>query len=216
MYRAVIASNLVKRSTISDLTLAVLRRELVQQFVASPMCSEVVVERSDVDSLIPLNTPAHAKLSSITAYSALPKTGARDLIVNVGFGVSPRLDAAQIDHLVLVTSIFSKRQIDTVRQHLSGNPPISVFQTGRVIPTLSLDKGTDISSLRPRRQVVEDAMYPIMSQFLPSRFREIQSKNLAQAIRLNYETCAGEYNAANVEYLDFVDCMKIIGLEDKI
>ena len=91
---------------------------------------------------------------------------------------------------------------------------ISAYRVGMILP--SAVKGEKSHFVPSRMETVKEAAYPILSQFLPADYREIESKHLALAMRLNYETCEPDYKSEKVEMLSFVDCMKIIGLEDKI
>ena len=98
-----------------------------------------------------------------------------------------------VDSIVVVTSAFgpsaAARKLNATVDGLAAKFPdarISVFQCGRIIPTdADLTEGTN----RGWKETILDDTYRIVSQFLPTKYREIEPRHLAQAIRLNYETC---------------------------
>jgi hypothetical protein len=221
MYRAVIVSKPTKNSKIRALTATLLKRDLVRQFVASPMCSSVAVDIVDTNHPNLKSKLQDSKIVRFSSYSDLAQSSAPNLLVNIGGNLPEDFEVDQVDRLVLVSSIFNRPDIDALRRRLkglvAGKPvPVSVFETGHILPSFSKEDAVEETGMRSKKDVVGDAVYSIGSQFLSAKYREIQSKHLAQAIRLNYETCEGEFDANNVEYLNFVDCMKVIGLEEKI
>lgn len=125
---------------------------------------------------------------------------------------------ARLDHICLISSIFTKfpgaREEGFLDQLREKNPGarISVFRIGRV---LAVEGEGRFDS-----EVLMDKAYEVGSQFLPAKYREISANHLAQAMRLNYETCTPDYKkgdgSENIELLSFVDCMKILGLEERI
>ena len=129
------------------------------------------------------------------------------------------LSLAGFSHIGSIFKKFPSKEDLLLYQDLKKAHPgirISSFRVGRVLPWLRKGDSDDPAFIQSRGEKWQDSAYAIGSQFLPARFREIESKDLALAIRLNFETCEPEYTAEGVEELNFVDCMKIIGSEDKI
>ncbi len=212
MFRAIIPGQLL-RGTRSTSVPHHLTEKLLQQFSASPYCSEILVPESN--GLMFGNSPKIVPVSDISDH---PNTNRlQTLVIGSGSDIEHPRDDVPLS-LVILSSIFGSNGKTPALQELSKKFPaarISVFRYSRI---LCSDAGSDIMKARELKDVCLDSGYPIFSQFLPARYREIEASHLAQAIRLNYETCEPSYceSMKNVEFLDFVDCMKIIGLDEKI
>ena len=217
MYRAIIAST----REVPSRSFKQLRKELVTQFRFSPLCEKVLVEKDRVvldDDLKNLTSDkveiftdlSELKLENTKSIGIIPST----LGSNIGV-------LGQLDSIILIKSIYTKEidpcEAETIAKLRVRNPELraSVFAIGRIIQDLPADESL-MSLPMSKMEIVQDNLYPIYSQFLPARFREISPRNLAQAIRLNYETCEISNHADGIEKLNYVDCMKIIGLDDRI
>ena len=123
--------------------------------------------------------------------------------------------AIKLDHVSFVSPAFRKfpcsRERDFIDSIIRINPDarVSAFRVGYVLGE------------EPKEALaatIVDRAYSVASQFLPTDYREISASHLALAMRLNYETCEPQYRegSGKVESITFADCMKIIGLEDRI
>ena len=61
---------------------------------------------------------------------------------------------------------------------------------------------------------LQTALYSVLSQFLPGKFREISEEDLALALRLNAELCVSAGGVTEV--LEFADIMQVIGKDDVV
>ncbi len=188
--------------------------KLIQQFSASAQCAEIFVDKSvDVSAT---NFPKVVPISNFNEYSRPDRLP--NLVIGSCEVLSEFNSSIQNPSFVLLSPIFGSKGSGKMVEELSSRFPdsrISVFKHSRI---LCSDASPSFIKGRSYKDITLDTSYPILSQFLPARYREIEASHLAQAIRLNYETCEPSYSESlkNVEYLDFVDCMKIIGLEEKI
>ena len=115
---------------------------------------------------------------------------------------------AGVSHLSLVLPGFSERKAANLLARISGIHRVSCFIPQRV-------SGISTS---PRGELI-DAVHHIVSQFLPSKFRDISSDHLSLAMRLNSELCdPGVSKTGNpaLEMLMYADCMQVIGRDDRI
>ncbi len=203
-----------------------LLQNLSKQFAAAQNCPEiwahgfepVVQDQSKIHVLPEANAPNKSTLPALAIMTSLEPSAPAEIFPDVG-------------SVALVAPAFGQGNISQKIEEIEAQYPdarISVFKCGRI---LDRDDSGHGQVRRDYTENVVDTVYPILSQFLPARYREIDSKHLAQAIRLNFETCNRMYShvqiynhsvaiypdpSRKVEYLDFVDCMKIIGLEDRI
>jgi hypothetical protein len=198
-----------------------LRTELIKQFKFSPLCREVFVEKDPVIFDHALRNIPSDKVHEFSEDLHSLDSGTRNIgIFMDGANCNPG-GLHKFDSLVFVKSIYSQKlgvcESEIINKSRVEYPAlrVSVFKIGRIIPD---NLGEEASSLLPKSKadVVMDNLYPIYSQFLPARFREISPRDLAQAVRLNYETCEVMNGPEGIEELHYVDCMKIIGLDDRI
>ena len=203
----------------------------MDQFNASAGCSAVFTDLSGMNQSAELKIPKKAE--SIDVFECSDPTSTV-LVSDLSSGIRD-VTGSNIQSIALIAPILGKesrdKSLDSVVNSWAARAPdarISVFQIGRIIPSSS---NLNTGESQTRLEIIQDNLYPILSQFLPVKYREIEPAHLAQAIRLNYETCermslsppytylsAAEYldKTKKVEYLTFADCMKIIGLEDRI
>ena len=209
MYRAIIPGHILQGG-ISTSIPHHLTEKLLTQFSASSRCSSIFIDPAagfSVDKF-PKVKESNSDLSDGTKAFAICTEDD-----NLGTFVSD-----QVFSIAVLSPFFRSTKLNQALENWTASFPearISVFKYGRI-----LSSDADPSFLKGRKipDMLADKSYPIMSQFLPARYRELEARHLAQAIRLNLETCEPEYRdpLQKVEYLDFTDCMKIIGLEDKI
>jgi hypothetical protein len=213
MYRAIIAS--VQPSASRQIYQ--LRAELIKQFVYSPLCTTVLVKRDPVILDEALQNIKHGKLRTVDAIEPMMAGDIRNLVVVPHVIDDLRDELCRADSVVVFDSIFrpNKQIIKQlpIRSDRQSSVRSSVFLTGHLSPQED-NTMTNIPSTSMEK--VSNFVYPIGSQFLPARFREIQPQHLALAVRLNYETCEFSAGPDGFEELDFVDCMKIIGLDERI
>ena len=215
MYRAIVSP-----LRIRDVSYRALRRDLINQFRHSPLCAEVLVAKDEVDVCDDMDTLLGEKVKYLTNYNELKGAQLTSVIVGLGGSLSQEMDGVPVSSYSYVSTIFQKfpsvKEKELFESLRRGSPDvrISAYRVGMVLP--SAVKGEKSPFVASRMETVKEATYPILSQFLPADYREIESKHLALAMRLNYETCEPDYKSGKVEMLSFVDCMKIIGLEDKI
>jgi hypothetical protein len=218
MYRAIIAS-LPPRSPIA---IKVLRRDLIEQFANSPLCNFVLVQRDETLLSDTVKRIASSKAQAFEDFGHLPVSDYPQLLVGLGPMSPDAIGGLSLTGFCHVGSIFQRCQSkdesilysDLKRRNVGVR--ITSFRVGRVLPWFKMGDKGDPAFSQSKREQIEDTAFSIGSQFLPAKYREIESKDLALAIRLNYETCEPELNENGVEELNFEDCMKIIGLEDKI
>ena len=213
MFRAIIPGQL-RRGSLSLSVPRHFTEKLIQQFSASAQCAEIFVDNSFQVSAT--NFPKVVPISNVNDYSRPDRLP--NLVIGSCEVVSGLNRSIPNPSFVLLSPIFGSKDSGKMVEELSSRFPdsrISVFKHGRI---LCSDAAPSFLKGRSYLDLALDTSYPIHSQFLPARYREIEASHLAQAIRLNYETCEPSYSESlkNVEYLDFVDCMKIIGLEEKI
>lgn len=213
MYRVVIAS--VQPSASRQIYQ--LRAELIKQFLHSPLCSTVVVKRNPVILDETLQNIKHEKLRTVESMQGMITGDVRNLFVAPHVLEVQGDDLSHAHSVVVFDSIFRpneevKKQLQVLSRRQPSVRP-SIFLTGHIAPQED-DNITNIPSSVLER--VTNFMYPIGSQFLSARCREIEPKHLALAVRLNYETCESSAGLDGIEELDYVDCMKIIGLDERI
>lgn len=216
MYRALIgtaSSELFNASTDQKLY-----RCLLRQLLHSPLTDSVTPLSPSLDETILKNFGSNPKFRRINGDvdSSVDLPSALFLLTGESEEGLPK--NARLDHICMISSIFRKfprpreeRFLDLLRENNPG-ARISVFRISRVLG----DQGTSWFD----SDVMMDKAYEVGSQFLPAKYREISANHLAQAMRLNYETCTPNFKegdgSENVELLSFVDCMKILGLEERI
>ncbi len=214
MYRAIIAPVL----PTAPRAIFQLRYELVKQFINSPLCSRVLVHRDEAildDSYTKLQNQKMTILESIEGNNA---SDCRSIVVFPHLPVILSTKDLSLDRIVTVESIFKKSNQGTAyviknAEHSANRQNASVFQVGYISPC---DGPHPVDVPLTAVENLYDQLYPIACQFLPARFRNIQAHHLAQAIRLNYETCEFMAGSEGIEALNYVDCMKVIGLEERI
>ena len=219
MYRAIVGSIGDKPNA----ALKELRLELVKQFRFSPLCANLYVQE---DPIIFDTSFADQIGGKVKYYDESNKNIFGDKPV---FGIIPNSEDLMHNELVsrrmgsiaFLSSIYMNRatpDLSEIVKTLRVSSPdarITSFNIGRLIRSESDNKNT-YSCPRSRTEILCDSIYPIYSQFVPSRYREITPKDLALAIRMNYETCEIMNGNNGAEELNYVDCMKIIGLDDRI
>lgn len=226
MYRVIIPGTFAIGEFKSSSLGPHLIRKLVDQFSASPRCSEIVLEDSIIESKDNPKATSFKRFESSGEWKEL-----LNLIITHDISHFKHIPLKNTDSVVHFSSISQHNKISTHVQNISSLYPlsrISVFEYGRI---MNSDAGAPELAGRRFADKAKDLSYPLLSQFLHARYREIEAKHLAQAVRLNYETCErmlitpsdlytflAEYADPHqkIEYLNFVDCMKIIGLEEKI
>lgn len=218
MYRAIIAS----LPSSSAIGIKALRRDLIEQFAHSPLCSGVLVQREETLLSDPAKRISSSKVQAFEDFGQLPVSDPPQLLVGFGpmypYPVNS-LNLAGFCHVGSLLRRFpsideSNLYSDLKRRNVGVR--ITSFRVGRVLPRFKKEDKDDPEFAQSKREQIEDTAFSIGSQFLPAKYREIESKDLALAIRLNFETCEPDFNQNGVEEINFVDCMKIIGLEDKI
>lgn len=211
MYRAIITSI----GPTAERSVYQLRKELINQFINSPMCESVVINRDPVILDRSLDAVKNPKLTVSATLEDLSSDNIRNFLV-IPHERQANLEIKNLDGVTAIGSLF--RKSDDLKGLLSGridqaDTRLSFFRVGHVMhdedPSFDCIPVSNTAKLR-------EHLYPIASQFLPARFREISPKHLALAVRLNFETCEFTAGTNGVEELDFVDCMKIIGLEECI
>jgi len=218
MYRAIVGSI----GDTPNAALKELRLELVKQFRFSPLCANLYIQK---DPII-LDTNFADQIGGKVEYYESNKNifGQKPvfaIIPNSNGLMQNELAARRMDSIAFLSSIYMNRatpDLSEIVKTLRVSSPdarITSFNIGRLIRSESDNKNT-YSCPRSRTEILCDSIYPIYSQFVPSRYREITPKDLALAIRMNYETCQIVNGNNGAEELNYVDCMKIIGLDDKI
>ena len=213
MYRAIIAS-VHPNATRS---IYQLRGELINQFVNSPLCSSVMIKRDPVILDETIKNLKHQKIIMSESTENSTQDTVRNLLIVPDVCDFPDAELSDIDSVVTFGSLYKSKQKHEEKLKLIRelNPGVrrTVFSTGHVT-LLGDEPMTNIPS--SSFETLINILYPIGSQFLPARFREINPNHLALAVRLNYETCEFAADSDGIERLDYVDCMKIIGLDDRI
>jgi len=214
MYRAVVTAI----GPNANKSIHQLRKELVKQFLNSPACASVVLQRDAVlldTSFEALNNP---KLTVSDSLGDIAEDSLKNLmIVPYGLQTAIGFKPETLDALTAVGTIFKNNDYNMellreVSRHHS-KKRLSLFRCGHIVQEDDIDM--DCVPVSHAEKLYEH-FYTIGSQFLPARFRQISPKHLALAIRLNFETCEFSPCDSGIEELDFVDCMKIIGLEERI
>ena len=213
MYRAIISSI----GPTAGRPIYQFRKELLNQFLNSPMCSSVVVLRDPVMLDESLKSINNQKLTVCESLREVERDGVLNKLIVPEELKETISDLEFLDAVTALSSIYKnhdyKREILRKIHSIQPNKRLSLFRLGYM--TQSNDVGLDCVPVTNIAKVVERC-YPVASQFLPARFREISPQHLALAVRLNFETCEFSPSEDGIEQLDFVDCMKIIGLEERI
>ena len=188
MYRALISPG---RNLTPALTQS-LTSQLVKQFENSPLCSSVLVEVNKLSNEESLSRRG-PKFGWYTPSDLELEAGSKTLMICVGGIISPGVWGNHLDSLSFISSLFRKfpsTSESTAIAQLAAIAPtcrISAFRLGWLLqqePSFDAWKRSSYG-----RQGILDAAYSAASQFLPTNWREINTSNLALAIRLNYETC---------------------------
>jgi hypothetical protein len=188
MYRVIVNSNFPSLFS-SKLGRAALLKGVVDQFNVSAACSIVFTDFIDITQSADIKVPSKTKaIESFHYADPTPTVLIADLNSDIfDVGVS------KIESIALIAPLLGKesreKTLDSLVNSWVTRAPdarISVFQIGRIIPSSADLKGAEPQT---RLEVIQDNLYPILSQFLPVKYREIEPAHLAQAIRLNYETC---------------------------
>ena len=195
----------------------VFQRLLVNQFLNSSIASSVSVYPPEADKIFLEDFAENPKLMNLESSSLELIETKQALFLTSADLISPDTQSG-LDHVAFISSIFQKfpsaKEEEFLRQVRARSPKarVTAFRLGRIV---SAETG---SRSLTNIDLIMDKAYELGSQFMPAKYREISAGDLAQAMRLNYETCAPEYlkQGEFVETVDFVDCMKILGLEDRI
>ena len=212
MYRAIVTSI----SPNAQRSVYQLRKELIKQFENSPLCQSVIIQRDPVllDKSVELVSNAKSKVSD--SWQQVNKDLLKTFLISPE-GLRDTLELEGVDNVAVVGSIFKTKDYKKIL--LPGTPKhkpsqhVSIFGVSYLIE--EDDRSLDHIPAGNAEKFYKH-IYPIASQFLPARFREITPKHLALAIRLNFETCEFSPTEDGIEELDYVDCMKIIGLDERI
>lgn len=192
MYRALISSV----GSCPSRELLALQRSIVDQFRHSPYCSTVLVEGDAPHE--PLSDEARHKVEyNVHDERLRDSTSARTVVVQFSgqSELSKLLRDVKVDSWNEVQPIRdpypTSYQIQNLTTLRKLNPVVrfSVFRFGRLVLPVTERKSPLKDGLD--RMTLMDSLYSIYAQFLPVRYRELPSDQLAQAVRLNYETCAG-------------------------
>ncbi len=223
-YRAII-SNIGKSAHAPELVH--LRRSLVQQFTHSPFCSRILIQRSEEDLSVEVllrEIPGKSDGFTSTKDIYIPDIHPNDLVVQLPFSTPIEFDGECMKRITSwnivqpIRTSFPNSSQAVIIQNLTGLAPhvrITAFRYGRLCLSNQISKDAYNGSLSSKR--IADLFYSIYSDFLPVKYRAILTENLAQAIRLNYETCIADNLASEkIEDLNFEHFMRIIGLEDRI
>lgn len=193
MYRLVLSPAVNSHSPVRPSLFPLVAR-VVEQFGSSAMCSEVFLEEALMAKLPVKDNSLKRKIHDIKTVTKPSEKPALVLLAD-HFRILPdRESLLHVDGIVVLTSAFGSpvagRKLNSTVESLALKFPearISVFHCGRIIPT---DADLVREQKRSWKEAVLDDSYRILSQFLPTKYREIEPRHLAQAIRLNYETCA--------------------------
>jgi hypothetical protein len=184
MYRVIIPG----RFTIGDLRNSSVpkhfARKLIQQFGASQRCSEIILDESALEFAESNKAKALCKFESSGEFGDL-----KNVVIVYDRSHFKSVPLHNTESIVVLSAITQSKRISQDILSLSSLYPqtrISEFRYSRI---LSSDAAAADLVARPLVEKMKDVSYPILSQFLPARYREIDAKHLAQAVRLNFETC---------------------------
>lgn len=184
MYRVIIPGTFTIGEFKSSSLGPHLIRKLVDQFTASRRCSEIVLEDCIIEGKDNPKATSLKKFESSGEWKEL-----LNLIITHDISYFKHIPLKNTDSVVHLSPISQHNKISTHFRNLSSLYPqsrISVFEYGRI---MNSDAGAPALAGRRFTDKAKDLSYPLLSQFLHARYREIEAKHLAQAVRLNYETC---------------------------
>lgn len=192
MYRLVLSPAINSVPPVRPYLIPLVTR-LLEQFSSSPICSDVFLEKSLMERIPVTDNSLKRKIHEIKTLSKSSEQPALVLLPDHDSAVPDRNSILHVDGIVVLTSAFGSsapaRKLNSTVESLAQKFPearISVFECGRIIPN---DSDLTGEEKRNWKETVLDDSYRIVSQFLPTKYREIGPRHLAQAIRLNYETC---------------------------
>lgn len=235
MYRAIISTT---GGNAKNFKLEELRKALVRQFIHSPFTPTIAVEVNQADSPMESLIAAHpSRIQTFSSISELETQDMRNIVIQLSEGATlwEQARGLSVASWNFVAPIHARSpglgHAELAHDIHKADPGIRIcdFQYGRLI----LPDRVKVDYYKGKMDLdqLKDTAYSIYSQFLPTRYREINTDELAQAIRLNFETCAGmttihyilhvhsigdTKDARGVETMSFEDCMQIIGRDDRI
>jgi hypothetical protein len=184
MYRVIIPG----RFTIGDLRNSSVpkhfARKLIQQFGASQRCIEIIVDEPALEFTESNKAKALSKFESSGEFGDL-----KNVVIVYDRSHFKSVPLQNTESIVVLSAIWQSKRTSQDILSLSSLYPqtrISEFQYSRI---LNSDAAAADLVARPLVEKMKDVSYPILSQFLTARYREIDAKHLAQAVRLNFETC---------------------------
>lgn len=189
-----------------------LSQKLIWQLLMSPTCAEILCqgpvptfEGVSKDVLKKLKKLNFASLKNVDkAFCGKPV----DFASVEDSEFLHNANILRVSHLSLIMPRGSHSKAAEIRRSLGGIERLSYFAPQRVT-----------GSCETRVQKLVQAVYPVVSQFLPSRYREISVEHLSLAMRLNAELCIpvkSNPGDTHLEVLMYSDCMQVIGRDDKI
>ena len=204
-------------------------RYLLRQLVVSPICKEIGIFGSNGRALLnEISKWKGVSEASLMKVNLDESKSNGNAYQSVAFNVSKEgclkdsedfvKKAQNVSHFNFLSDLRGSGESDLLQllKDVGFRGRTSVFKTAMILPG-STETDNELSLFTR----ISHTSYPIISQFLPVRYRQVYADDLALAIRLNAELCLPEHQKDaseqyTVERLFYSDCMQVIGRDDLI